>query len=649
MRITWDFADTRFRFIKTMSPLVGARGSAVLQGNRLDIQIADGSVEGLRLSRGSVELPRFKPRGAMATISAQAQGDARSVVKLLAQQPLNLGDRLPVQADTVVGRGAVALTIQRPMLSDVPYEDMRFTVSGQFEGVGGLERDRRITFADGRLSVRGDHRAVTVSGPIRAGASTTHVEWVETLTKGARTPSRYQIAGDFDAADLTRLGYPVSQVAQGRLGVTVSGAGRGYNVDSAQVQLELRNATVALPWRVWTKPPGQPATARFAVARAADGGLVLSHVDLRGQGLAAQQGEVRFARDDKFMSAIFPRIVIANRADARLRVDRSTDGATSIDITGAFLDGTPWMDDDGGAADRRAAAAVASGPAHRPPPVRAQARVERLGLRGGAVLSNARVTVSVLDDALVALYADGNDPAGKTMSVQLGPRPGDPQSRILVNAPDAGFAVKALTGADNVRGGAGTAEGVWVPGPPSRAQFTVRIRDFHAVQVPAMTRLLSSVASLRGLSEMLASDATPYTQPHAPATMTNGVVTIGESRAVGPSLGLTAAGTYDMRRDVLDITGAAAPSYGLNSMLGNVPVLGELFVSREGEGMFGITYTMSGPLANARVGVNPLSAFTPGIFRRIFEPASRNPRPRAAAPAQGAAGRRAPASPAPAN
>jgi uncharacterized protein YhdP len=586
-------------------------------------------VEGLAVSDGRVEIPRFKPKGAMATISARGQGDARSVIKLLMQRPLNLGDRLPVQADTVVGRGSLALTLQRPMLSDAAFEDIRFNVTGQFEGVGGLERERRITFADGRLNVRGDHRAVTVAGPIRAGASNTNVDWVETLTRPARSPSRYQISGDFDAADLQRLGYPMLPVVQGRVGVTVRGAGRGYNVDSAQVQLDLRNSVVAFPWAVWRKPAGQQGSAKFDVARAADGGLVLSNVDLRGPGLAAGQGEVRFARDNRFMSAVFPRLAITDRSDARLRVDRSVDGALAVDIAGAFLDATPWMNDDGGASERRAAAAAN---APRPAPVRAQARVERLGVRGGAALANARVNLAVVNDALVSLAADGADPAGGTMRVLLGPQPGDEQSRITVRAPDAGFAVRALTGADNVRGGVGTADGMWTPGPPSRAQFTVRIRNFRAVRVPAMTRLLSSVASLRGIGEMLGSDGITFSLLEAPATMAGGVVTIGESRAVGPSLGLTATGSYDMRRDVLDINGVVAPSYGLNSMLGRLPGLGDLFVSREGEGMFGMTYSMEGPFANARVGVNPLSALTPGIFRRIFEPAQRTGEPRAGRP-----------------
>jgi hypothetical protein len=57
----------------------------------------------------------------------------------------------------------------------------------------------------------------------------------------------------------------------------------------------------------------------------------------------------------------------------------------------------------------------------------------------------------------------------------------------------------------------------------------------------------------------------------------------------------------------------------MNSMLGGVPVIGDLFVGREGEGIFSLTYSVRGTTDKAQVAVNPLSAVTPGILRRIFE------------------------------
>ena len=70
---------------------------------------------------------------------------------------------------------------------------------------------------------------------------------------------------------------------------------------------------------------------------------------------------------------------------------------------------------------------------------------------------------------------------------------------------------------------------------------------------------------------------------------------------------------------VIGLSGTMVPAYGINSMLGAVPILGDILASRKGEGVFGVTYAMKGPLDDPTLTVNPLSVLTPGILRRIFE------------------------------
>jgi hypothetical protein len=182
--------------------------------------------------------------------------------------------------------------------------------------------------------------------------------------------------------------------------------------------------------------------------------------------------------------------------------------------------------------------------------------------------------------------------------------------------------VRALTGSENVVGGTASADGTWRGGPPSTARFTVRMRNFQVVRLPAMARLLSSAGSLTGLVEMLNGDGIGFQSLETQMAYANDRLTFTEGRMAGPSLGLTGAGSYDMGRDNLDIDGVVAPSPMLNlSMLGEVPVIGDLLVSRRGEGVFGMTYSINGHAGEPRVGVNPASALTPGILRRIFEPA----------------------------
>jgi hypothetical protein len=103
-------------------------------------------------------------------------------------------------------------------------------------------------------------------------------------------------------------------------------------------------------------------------------------------------------------------------------------------------------------------------------------------------------------------------------------------------------------------------------------------------------------------------------------SLDKGRVRVSKARATGPSVGLTAQGSFGLGgAGDFNLSGAVAPAYGVNSILGRAPVIGDLFVNRKGEGLVAISYTIDGPVAEPRVTVNPLSALAPGVLRRMFE------------------------------
>jgi hypothetical protein len=65
--------------------------------------------------------------------------------------------------------------------------------------------------------------------------------------------------------------------------------------------------------------------------------------------------------------------------------------------------------------------------------------------------------------------------------------------------------------------------------------------------------------------------------------------------------------------------GTLVPLYGLNNMFGQIPIVGLFLGGGSNEGMFGITYEVSGPTSNPRTMVNPISAIAPGVLRKFFE------------------------------
>ena len=69
-------------------------------------------------------------------------------------------------------------------------------------------------------------------------------------------------------------------------------------------------------------------------------------------------------------------------------------------------------------------------------------------------------------------------------------------------------------------------------------------------------------------------------------------------------------GIYELKSGEMQMQGVVSPLYLLNGV-GSV-------LTRKGEGVLGFNYRLSGTATAPRVTVNPLSIFTPGMFREIF-------------------------------
>ena len=99
---------------------------------------------------------------------------------------------------------------------------------------------------------------------------------------------------------------------------------------------------------------------------------------------------------------------------------------------------------------------------------------------------------------------------------------------------------------------------------------------------------------------------------------TGGHIQVPFARTYGPSLGLTAAGQLDFDTDSIDVRGTAAPSYSLNSLIGQIPLVGYLLTGGKGNGLFAVVYSATGKLSEPTISVDPLSALAPGFLRGVF-------------------------------
>jgi hypothetical protein len=180
---------------------------------------------------------------------------------------------------------------------------------------------------------------------------------------------------------------------------------------------------------------------------------------------------------------------------------------------------------------------------------------------------------------------------------------------------DVGDAAFVIFGRRSFQGGKADVTGHLVEGG---ADLRVEMSKVRLVKTPALARILT-LGSLHGMADTLNGAGVEFTKVVAPVSIRGARLTIGHARATGPAMGITTQGVIDIDNHTVDLTGGIAPSYVLNSVVGAVPVVGDLLVSRKGEGMFGLTYSARGAFSSPKISVNPLSLAAPGILRRIFE------------------------------
>ena len=152
---------------------------------------------------------------------------------------------------------------------------------------------------------------------------------------------------------------------------------------------------------------------------------------------------------------------------------------------------------------------------------------------------------------------------------------------VRVEIPDASVAMLTLLGLDSIKGGKLKIDGKLPPsGEQGGLSGQVKLDDFTLVRAPAFTQVLS-LASLQGLADTLGGGGLKFSKLEMQFALQDGVLKIREGRASGPALGLTGAGDINVASKTLDFDGVLVPSYTVNSILGDIPLLGDIMVGKK--------------------------------------------------------------------
>lgn len=213
------------------------------------------------------------------------------------------------------------------------------------------------------------------------------------------------------------------------------------------------------------------------------------------------------------------------------------------------------------------------------------------------------------------LHMVGNYGIDKSIKLQLDYVPrGLKEHYLSIDSNNAGSTLKVLRLYENMVGGTLKIEAR----RDASKKFIghASVRDFSIQNAPVVAKLLT-VASFKGMLDLLKGDGLTFTHFNAPFEYQYKILKLNKAKAEGNVVGLTTSGTYNRATDDIKMYGAIAPAYSLNRLLGKIPVVGNLLANKDGT-IFAANYKIDGSAEKPKVDINSLSILSPNSVKEWY-------------------------------
>jgi hypothetical protein len=612
------YAGLDVNYLAPMPRVRNVSGTGTMSATRLDLAIASGGIESLRVSDSTISITDFEKKDQNASIEVVVRGPVREALQLVDSPPLGFIKKIGKSAADFGGSSATRLRLRFPLVNNLTFDQVQIAAASNVanftQRAGVLGQD----ITGGTLAIRLDQRGMDIAGNVAALGTTADVTMTRSFLANTPVLAQTRAKTIVDEAARKAVGLDFAPYVQGPVAVDVTLTEQRGERSDVSLDLGLEGTTLSVPELEWGKAPGTAGTAQLKMTLQNERLAEIGAVRIAAGDLVAQ-GRAAFAADGKTVRLVELERLKAGLTDAQGSYAR-TDNGIVLKLTGNSVNAGPLLRDKTPSSPDR-------------PNLDVSADVARLYLAPDRYIDRFRMdgrrgrerweTFSI--SALV-----GGDGSARNVGMSLRPEGG--RHRLDGSADDAGALLKAVGVTPNVVGGRLELSAATDPATAGNPFVgNVRMRNYKVVNAPVLARVLG-VALLTGIGDALRGDGISFSTLEGDFLFAEPKFVVKDMRASGSSLGITANGVVDIEAETVDLNGTLVPAYAVNSLLGRIPVIGDILVGGPGGGIFAANYKIEGPLEDPKVSINPLSTIAPGFLRNLFgaggtSPAGSEPKP----------------------
>ncbi|MBN9061243.1 MAG: hypothetical protein BGP06_05580 [Rhizobiales bacterium 65-9] len=540
------------------------------------------------------------------------KGSAESAFDLLETPLLKKVAGVDDEIDVTKGAADIRVDLAFPINVPIDVSDVVATINGSFTGmaVEGAALGDPIT--DIRAGFSFERGAFSMKGDGRMTGAPTSID----IRRGAKGEGDATLSIMMDDAARARRGLPSAPSLAGPTPVKIVRAFGQAKSSATRVDIDLARAAINGAVPGWVKPAGKPGRISFAYAKAAKSSdFELQDFSAESAGFMLK-GIVTLGPNNALKSARFTQARMSQGDEARIDWERA--GSTvKVVVRGANIDARPFIK------------------AIYEPSKESSAETSETDLDLKSAIFTGH-NGEAATNVEIRVVKRGSDLRQFTMSGRFGKadlrgllarRPGGPP-RMLIESADAGAFLRFIDLYRRMVGGHLTID---VGVDEARQDGQLVVKDFILRNEPALRQVsppatapvnaqsTDTSALSRAPTRAAARGDVEFEKVRVDFVRSAGRLDIKDGVMWGPVLGVQFEGIVDGPRDRIEVTGSYVPAYALNNAFAQLPVVGLILGGGQYGGLFGVNFKVTGAFSQPSVVINPLSALTPGVFRRFLE------------------------------
>ena len=604
------YRDLSITYIKGLPPVRGVSGTATFTEDRIDFKVATGRLDKLSLDNTTVRIVGLTSSELMqqrVIVDSGLKGRLSEALRIIDLSPLGYASKVGISPKSTGGVANIRLRIELPLIDALTLDEVDLTGAAKITEFTWIKGLFGLDLKGGDLVLDIDKTQMSVKGRIKVGKKFARIAWIEKFAQNPKFRRRITIEGLADKAVREAFGLAVGPFIDGPLKVRVELTKFSLGAQHIDARIDLKQASMRIPFIGWNKPVGVAGTARITATMSKGRVQSIPKISIESAGLSIA-GSASLSKDGERLAKLNLDRVRYARTDVAIQVSAREDGGYNLSIKGTSLDGAKLIESDRNAKDDRTGQPKQN--------LALQLAVGRVYFSDSRYLGNVRGRAARIGGRWTVIHFDSLVAPGKPLRVRFAER--GPGRAMAISTRDAGATLRALNIMDNVTGGTLDIRGSIVGKRGERFVGLIAMRNYRLIEAPTLKRIVK-MGSLEGLLGAFDNKkGVLFREFIAPFEYRKGIIRVRNGRAIGSQLGITFEGTLDLTAQRIEMDGTVVPNYTLNSILGKLPLVGEILVGGKNSGIIATAYTAEGPLKHPKLEVHSLSALTPAFLRGLW-------------------------------